>query len=189
MELLKEEPATVENVTLRLVDDLDQERNRRLNVFEECIRDGKVEVTSEAQASEIARLINHAESDLENTKAIAAAMVARAEQRLKNLEFLFMTPLAIWTSARLAGKKERSILLEGGKLSLRKIPASVKTVKPEKTLDWAAKNLPGAVELVPKLKTDAVKEWEQQAGKVAPGRVETPASESFSVGIPKKSST
>ena len=110
-------------------------------------------------------------------------MVRRAESRVKGLEFLFMQPLEIWTSAQVAGKKARSLILEGGKLSLRKVPRSVKTVDNEMLLEWAKKE--SLVEMVPKVKLDAVKAWEESTGEAAPGRTVTPEHDSFSVSVPK----
>jgi uncharacterized protein (UPF0264 family) len=177
---------TVDQIVEEYVADQEGERTARVNVFADCVKGGQVTVTTEAQASEIARMINRAEREIEDVQAIADAMVARAQSRLKNLEFLFMTPLAIWTSARLAGKKVRNIILEGGQLSLRKVPASIKTVDPANLLEWAQKELPDAVEMVPKVKTDVVKAWEKESDKIAPGRMETPESESFKVSVPKE---
>lgn len=176
---------TLDEIVASYVEDQEAERQVRVNVFAECIKNGQATVTTEAQASEIARLINRAEREIEDVQAIATAMVAKAQARLKNLEFIFMTPLAIWTSARLAGKKVRNIVLEGGKLSLRKVPASIKTVDPANLLAWAQKDLPEAIELVPKVKTDVVKAWEAANENIAPGRMETPESDSFKVSVPK----
>lgn len=177
---------TFNDLVEAIIDDQTRESVKRCDVFRDCIKDGKVEIQSENHASEIARMVLRAERELEDVQAIADAMVARAQARVKNLEAVFLTPLAIWTSARLAGKKERSLLLEGGKLSLRKVPASVKTVDPQLLSSWAVVNLGEAVELVPKVKADVVKAWEEKSGQIAPGRAQTPESESFKVSVPAK---
>lgn len=176
---------TIDQILAEIAEDHGRQQAARVNVFAECIKDGQVAVHTEAQASEIARLITRAEADLDAVKATAAAMIARAQARLSNLEFIFMTPLAIWTSAKLAGAKKRSLILEGGQLSLRKVPMSVKTTDPEALLAWAQAQLPAAVEMVPKVKSDAVKEWEKASGEIAPGRTVTPEGESFKVSVPK----
>lgn len=184
-ETVVEAAPTIELMVEQYEADAERERTTRVNVFAECIKDGAVMVSTESQASEIARLMNRAASDLENAKAIAEGIIRRAEQRVKSLDFIFKMPLEIWTSARLAGAKRRSLILEGGQLSLRKIPASVRTEEPAVLLDWAAKNLPGAIELVPKVKTDVVRAWEEEQKAVAPGRVATPEHDSFKVSVPK----
>lgn len=187
MDTLTAPPAgpSMQEVADELIETELREKTARVNVFADCLKDGKVTVATEPQASEIARMILRAEREVEDVKAIADAMVRRAEARLNGLEFLFMAPLAVWTKARLVGKKERSILLEGGKLSLRKVPASVKTVDPQLLSSWAVVNLGEAVELVPKVKADVVKAWEAKSGQIAPGRAATPESESFKVSVPK----
>ncbi len=176
---------TIDEIVASYVEDQEKQRADRVNVFTECIRDGQVVVTSEEQASEIARLMNRADHELEDAQAIAAAIIRKAQARVDSLEFLFKLPLEIWTSAKLAGKKTRSLILEGGKLSLRKVPASVKTVDPVQLLGWAQIDLPAAVEMVPRIKLETVKAWEEQSGKAAPGREATPEHDSFKVGIPK----
>jgi hypothetical protein len=176
---------TFQEVAEELIETELREKTTRVNVFADCVKDGQVTVQTEAHASEIARMINRARRELEDVQAIAAAMVARAEQRVKNLEFLFMTPLEIWTSAQVAGKKTRSLILEGGKLALRKVPSSVRTEDADALLAWAKEGLPDAIEMVPKVKTDVVKAWEVKEGKVAPGRVVTPERDSFTVSVPK----
>lgn len=175
---------TFRDIAEEVVADHERENTARVNVFAECIKDGHATVSTESQASEIARMINRAESDLYAAELVAKAIVDRAQARLKNLEFLFMTPLAIWASAQLAGKKVRNMLLEGGKLSFRKVPKSVKTVDAAALLEWCQTNLPAAVELVPKVKTDVVKAWEEKDNEIAPGREVTPESDSFKVSIP-----
>lgn len=197
MEILKEAPVaaateaakpatpTVDEIVASYLDDQEQKRTARVNVFAECIKDGQVTVETEAQASEIARLMNQADAELEQVQAIAAAMIARAEARVKNLEFLFKLPLEIFASARLAGKKTRSLLLEGGKLSLRSVPESTRTEDAAALLSWAQEKLPAAIEMVPKIKTDVVKEFEELSQMTAPGRVKTPRHDSFKVSIPK----
>ena len=163
----------------------EQETKGRVNVFAECLTGGLVEVTTQQQANEIAKMMNRADADLERVKAMAAAMVSRAEQRVNSLDFLFKTPLQIWTTANLISKKGRSILLEGGKLSLRAVKESTRYVDQAVTLAWAKEKLPAAIEMVPKLKTDVVLEWEATNQQAAPGRELTPAHDSFSVGVPK----
>ena len=180
-----EAPPTVTQVAEQVMEDQIVQHHGRVNVFTECIQNDVVMVTTEAQASEIARLITRAEADLEAVKATASAMVKRAEQRLSNLEFVFMTPLAIWTRARLVGQKKRSLILEGGQLALRKVPRSVRTEDPAALLTFCQANLPAAIEMVPKVKTDEVKAWEEKTEQVAAGRVVSPESESFKVSIPK----
>ncbi len=155
------------------------------NVFDECIRPDGVTVETEAQASSIARMMTRAESELEDVKATAVAMIRKAETRISGLEFLFKMPLQIWTTAKLIGKKTRSLVLEGGKLALRKVPKSTRFVDAAATLAWAQAELPEAVEMVPKLKLDAVLAWEEANGKAAPGRELTPEHDSFKVSIPK----
>lgn len=183
----QQKPATptIDEIVQSYVDDQDQQRQERFNVFTECIRDGAVTVSNENQASEIARLMNQADADLENTQAIAAAMVARAAARVKNLAFLFSMPLEIWTSVKLAGKKTRSMILPGGKLSLRHVPETIRTEDGAAVLAWAQQELPTAVEMVPKLKTEVLKEYEQLSGGLIPGRLKTPAHDSFTVSVPK----
>ncbi len=161
------------------------ERGERVPVFKECIKDGTVTVSTEAQASEIARLITSAEKEIERVTAVADAMVQRAQQRLKSIEGIFIVPLSIWTSARLAGAKTRSMILPGGKLALRKIPEGTHYVDQQKTIEWAQVNLPSAVEMIPKIKTDAIKAFEEKENFVAPGREKRAAYETFSVTTPK----
>jgi hypothetical protein len=179
-------PPTLDEMIENYVEDQEGARLARVNVFSECIRkDRTVAVETEAQASEIARLMNNAESELENTKAVAAAMVRKAEARVSALDFIFKAALECWTSVKLVGKKGRSLILPGGKLSLRKVPTSTHYVDDKETLQWALLNLPSAVEMVPKLKLDVLKEWEAANDKAAPGRERTPEHDSFKVSIPK----
>jgi hypothetical protein len=194
MEAIKQTPApltlvpatpTLDAMVEQYTEDQERERTARVNVFAECIKDGAVMVSTESQASEIARLMNRAAGDLEDAKAIAAGIIRRAEQRVESLDFIFSTPLEIWTSARIAGQKRRSIILDGGQLSLRKVPQSTKTVDPEALLAWCQKHLPAAVELVPKVKSDVVKAHEEKSGLIADGRQVTPEHDSFKVSVPK----
>lgn len=176
---------TIDEIVTAYVEDQDEQRQERFNVFRECIHDGQVTVSNEDQASEIARMMNRADSELEDVKAIAAAMVARAAARVKNLEFLFLTPLEVWTSAKLVGKKTRSLILPGGKLALRTVPESTKFVDKDATLAWAQEHYKAAVKTVEALDTDKVIAWEELEKKVAPGRESTPAHDSFKVSVPK----
>lgn len=176
---------TLDQMVEEYVADQEGQRQTRFNVFTQCIRDGAVTVSTEEQASEIARMMNRAESDLYGAEMVAAGMIARAQARVKQLEFIFKMPLELWTSARLAGKKTRSIILPGGKLALRTVPKSTKYVDQEATTSWAQESLPAAIEMVPKLKLEVVKEWEAANEKAAPGREMTPAYDSFTVSIPK----
>lgn len=184
-EELKPVTPTIDEIVEEYVADQEEQRGARVNVFRECIQNGVIEVHTETQASEIARLMNQADAEVERVQAIADAMVKRAQARVSNLEFLFKTPLEIWTSAKLVGKKTRSLILEGGKLALRTVPESIRTEDGAATLAWAQEKLPMAVEMVPKLKLDVVKEWEAGSLSVAPGRVKTPAHDSFKVSVPK----
>lgn len=184
-EACKPPTPTVDQIIEQYLDDQEAQSIKRVNIFDECVKDGVVTVQTASQASEIARMMNRAEHDLEDAKAIAQAMIDKAQARVKSLEFLFSTPLEIWTSVQLVGKKGRSLLLEGGKLSLRTVPESVRTEDAEALLAWAKEKLPTAVEMVPKVKTDVVKEYEKLSQTVAPGRLKTPAHDSFKVSIPK----
>jgi len=179
------ETPTLDQIVEEYVADQEEQRGARVNVFRECIQNNVVTVSTETQASEIARLMNAADAEVERVQAIADAMVKRAQARVKNLEFLFMAPLEAWTSAKLVGKKTRSLILEGGKLALRTVPESIRTEDGAATLAWAQEKLPTAIEMVPKLKLDVVKEFEKLSVTVAPGRVKTPAHDSFTVSVPK----
>lgn len=176
---------TLDQMVEEYVADQEGQRQTRFNVFTQCIHDGVATVSTEEQASEIARMMNRADDELENTKAIAAAMIARAQARVNQLEFIFKMPLELWTSARLAGKKTRSIILPGGKLALRNVPESTKYVDKDATLAWAQVTCPGAVKMVPALETDKILEWEESSKLTPPGRVKTPAHDSFTVSVPK----
>lgn len=193
MEHLKEAPVAATTEPNKLIDEMvekyleteEQEHKGRVNVFVDCILNGVVEVSTQQQANEIARMMNQADADLERVEAMATAMVARAQQRVKSLEFLFKTPLQIWTTANLVGKKGRSILLEGGKLSLRAVKEQTRYVDRDATLAWAQQSYPDAVKMVPTVDTEKVIEWEAANKQTAPGREFTPAHDSFSVSIPK----
>lgn len=171
----------------QILEDEDVRETKRVNLFADCVKDGSVTIPSEAHASEAARMILAAQDELTRTKAIAEAMVARVQARLSGLEFLFMAPLEVWTSARLVGAKKRSILLPGGKLGLRKIPGGTRYVNGDNkaTMAWALEFLPAAIEMKPSLKTDKVVEWEMVTKTAAPGRETVAEHDSFSVSVPK----
>lgn len=177
---------TFDEIAESYVEDMTREERKRVNVFAECIKDGKVTVETADQASQIARMVIRADRELEEAKAIAAEIIHRAQARIDSLKFLFHTPMEIWTSVQLVGKKRRSVLLEGGLLSLRKVPESTRFEDAGQTLTWAQASLPAAVELVPKLtKLDLVLEWEKANKQPAPGRILTPEHDSFKISIPK----
>ena len=127
----------------------------------------------QAEESEIAGLNARKTAILE----MLNAEIERHEKKLNAVVKRFAADLEQFAKKELEGQKSRSWKSPFGTLAFRKTPGSVKPL--EGAIEWASRNDPEAVEIVPKLLVSKLK-TDRDALPVAYFEV-TPAGENFSI--------
>lgn len=163
----------------------EEEAAERINPFDLIQAGGVVKIEMQDEADAVTDVIVRADQALENAKAIAAMMVARAEAKARRLRCIFESALGRWARWQLEGKKRRSLLLEHGHLQLRKKAAHNQTFCEPDLIAWAEVNIPHAITYKASVSIDEVKAWEAANGKAAPGRIHVDEQESFSIRVPE----
>lgn len=163
----------------------EEDQAQALNPFDLIEAGGIVKITTLEEADAVAKLLVDADRRLADVEAIEAKRVAREKSRASRLHGIFENALAAWTRGQLEGKKRRSMLLPHAEVKLRKVAAHNHTFSEAELTAWAERDYVDAIEYKPRLSMEAVKAWEEKAGKPAPGRIHVDEAESFKVVIPK----
>lgn len=162
---------------------LDEEREA--NAYSLLDEKGRATIETEADASLVVKTFADLNSERERVEQQYKARLARIAGKERSLDYLFGSALEAWTAANIT-KKKRSIILPDGTVGFRKKNAGVTTCDPAALRKWADKELPAAInwDKAPILMT-IVTEHEKEHG-LAPGRVEVPEDDVFSIKYPKK---
>lgn len=167
------------------IEELKAERSEEDRIWG-LVKNGEAKISTEDDANLIGKLLIEAQEEIGRVAALADARVKRAESKLEKLRFIFEAALADWTTRRLDGKKTRSVILDDVMLGTRKLPAKVITENQEELKKFCETELLDAVEYVPKISLDIVKDWEKKNDKLAPGRHQVPEGSAFYYKIPKR---
>ncbi len=160
------------------------EEAERINPFDLIQAGGVVKIQTQDEADSVTDVIVRADQALENAKALAAAMVARAESKARRLRAIFESALGRWAKWQLEGKKRRSLILEHGQLQLRKKAVHNQTFCEPDLIAWAEVTIPNAITYKASVSMEDVKAWEEKNGKPAPGRIHVDEEEKFSIRVP-----
>lgn len=158
--------------------EIEEEVRRRESVWD-LIKDGRATIENEEQANAVGRLLVEATEELERVEDLAAQRIGRAKGKLQRLEYIFKGALEKFTKARLAGKKQRSLILDDVRLQLRKVNEHAETESDAELVAWCERFLLEAVTYPAKISLQVVKDWEAKNRKVAPGRIKVEEQDSF----------
>jgi hypothetical protein len=144
-------------------------------------------VRDEGHADSIVKLLVELEAEKDRIAASAETKIARLDERIKSINYVWFSALRDWAKKRLeeTKAKRKSVILDNGVLGFRKIPAKTCTESEMELVKWAEVNLVDAITYRPTVSVTTVAEWETKNGKLAPGRRAVEEEERFNISAPK----
>jgi hypothetical protein len=127
------------------------------------------------------------QAEIERVTEAAALKVARLQDRLDGMNYVWFSALRDWAKAVIekVGGKRKSVILDNGVLGFRTSPEKVVTESEAELIKWAETECIEAVTYHPRVSVTKVAEWEAKNKKLAPGRKTVEPEEKFAIKPPK----